>query len=55
MTAPRDKGGNVPPESKYEKQRSCKHRFEPWYTPHWDPGHKYRTCTNCEFVEVKYV
>lgn len=55
MTAPKDKGGNVPPETKYERQLKCQHRYDAWYVPHWDPKHKYRTCLNCEHVDTKYI
>lgn len=49
------KPGNEDPAKKYERQRSCKHRYDAWNTPEWDPKNKYRTCERCEHVEVKQI
>lgn len=50
MTAPNSK--NEDPQRKIDRQRVCKHRFDAWFIPKWDTKHKYRTCLNCEFVEI---
>lgn len=43
---------NEDPKRKIDRQRVCQHYYDAWYIPYWDTKHKYRTCRNCEHVDI---